>query len=114
MPSLLNLILFAAVLRQVEPTQQDHDLVNKLRSAQAVEREAAYQEIKKVGPRIIPLLEEATKDRDSELSLRASRLIRVIRLDDEIGPKLRSRFPQLAERVYDLGTQEWTAAFLEL
>jgi hypothetical protein len=59
--------------------------LEKLRSERIEEREQADLEIRKLGKRALPELEKAAGDKDVELSARARRLIRLIRLKELFG-----------------------------
>src|SRR5436190_189672 len=68
----MKMLLVALLLAQ-EPTAEQ--LIEKLRSSSAEEREAAMSSLRKLGPFARPLLEKAAQDKDADLALRAKDIL---------------------------------------
>lgn len=105
----MSLLFLLALLFQ-DPTPRE--LVEKLRSENAVQREEATRKLKALGRTALAELEEAAKDPDVEVSARARRILRVIGVAEKLTPALKAAFPGVEERF--LAEETWTAEFLQL
>jgi HEAT repeat protein len=75
--------------------------VEKLRSERVEERDEAAEKLKALGPAALPALRKASLDPDAEVAARASRLLRVIAVLDDLSPALRKAFPGVEEKLID-------------
>jgi len=83
--SSIVLTLIAALLL---PLQDARELIQKLQSDKAGERDDAGRKLKELGDAAIPELESASKGKDPEVAARARALLRAIEIRRKLTPKL--------------------------
>lgn len=88
-------------------------LLDQLRSESVELREAAARKLADAGRAVLPLLEKAAKDPDSEVVERVVRIRRVIELRATLSPALRKKFPGIEERL-DADPHVATLVFMDL
>lgn len=108
-PIALGLILLAGAGFQDETAS----LIEKLRSENIQVREAATKRLKELGKSARPALERVAKDPDAEVAARATYLLRILQLQEELTPNLQKLIPDAVERLAKSGDLNWTAVFLE-
>ena len=101
------LTLIAALLL---PLQDARELIQKLQSDKAGERDDAGRKLKELGDAAIPELESASKGKDPEVAARARALLRAIEIRRKLTPKLLQAIPGVEDR---LAAGQWTAVFLK-
>ncbi|HLY11125.1 MAG TPA: hypothetical protein VKW04_17620 [Planctomycetota bacterium] len=106
----MSVLLSLLPLLQDDPTA----LIERLSSESAEQRDEAERAILNLGAPALPLLEKATKSRDSETSARAARLLRVYANRQHLTPRLRTVFPQLDQRMDLKDFPAWTKLFLQV
>ncbi len=77
-------------------------------------RSSASDELKRLGPLALPVLECLDDGSDLELAQRVGALLRWIRADELVPAAIKAQMPDLVDRLAANGPHEWTAAFLEL
>lgn len=92
------------------PLQDARELLQKLQSDKAEERDDASRKLKELGDAAIPELESASKGKDAEAAARAQTLLRAIRIRKNLTPKLLKAIPGVEDR---LAAGQWTAVFLK-
>jgi HEAT repeat protein len=101
MPMTAVLLLFLA------GSQEDpRGLVEKLRSENVAEREAAARALQGLGAAAVPELEKGAKDADPEVAAQARRLLRTIEALGLLSPELRDAYPGVERRLAD-SAREW-------
>jgi hypothetical protein len=113
-PLLLALLLAPHLLGQDDPARQAADLVRKLGSDKADEREEGIRKLKALGKAALPALEKAARDPDEEVSARARDLLRRIALRDSLSLREKQLLPGIEDRLDPDQPLRWTQAFLEL
>ena len=111
----MNIPLLAALVFVLSFVKQDDPaaLVEKLRSESIEVREAATKRLKELGKSARPALERVEKDPDAEVAARATYLLRILQLKDELTPTLQRLIPDVVERLAKGPGPNWTAVFLE-
>ena len=73
--------------------------MEKLRSDDIKEREAAMRQLKELGRAAVPELEKAAKDPETEVAGRARFLLRLFAVRDLITPGLKKAMPGIEEQL---------------
>lgn len=94
---------------QDDPTRQ----VERLRSDRVEERSEAEKALRTLGEAAVPALERGARDPDPELASRAATLLRILVLNREMPAALKTKHPELADRLARGDDSLWTDAFLE-
>src|ERR1051326_3172649 len=97
-----------------ESSDSVRNLIRRLGSEKFDERTEASDRLKKHGAAALRELEMAFDDPDPEVSQRARRLVRVIRVAEQLTPRLRSTLPGIEEQLADGDTGIWCRVFLEI
>lgn len=87
--------------------------IEKLRSDDLPAREEGERALEALEEKAIPFLEQAAKDRDSEVAERAARLLRTIRIAGRLSPELKKTFPGIARGLTSGEGHVWTEFFLK-
>jgi HEAT repeat protein len=115
---LLELLLWWSVTVDArEFTSQEEDgsfekLIRKLGSDLPNEREDAASKLKSLGESAVSALEKATKNADSEIAQRSSRVLRAIRLRKTLSPRLLRAMPGVEDALAGEDARAWTRVFL--
>ncbi len=104
------LLLFPTGLQESSDLR---DLVRRLGSDSAQERDSARKKLKEAGRLAAPVLEAFVQDRDPEVAARARELLRVLEVAQSLSPGLRAVLPGVEDRLATGGDATWTKAFLE-
>ncbi|HLY75133.1 MAG TPA: HEAT repeat domain-containing protein [Planctomycetota bacterium] len=108
------LIPFLVLLPQEFQDRSDLlDLVRRLGSESAQERDLARRKLKEAGRAAAPALEAAIQDSDPEVASRARELLRVLELSEKLSPSLRAALPGVEDRLASGSDSSWTREFLE-
>lgn len=100
------------VLQEPDAGREVRDLIGLLASDVIQERDRATLGLKRLGKAAVPELEKASRGADAEIALRASQLLRVIRIQDRLTPRLREAFPGIDER-FASGPENRTEEFVK-
>ena len=95
-----------------ESVREAQELVEKLRSDNAQERQEAARKLKDMGKAAVPELEKASRDRDPEVSAHATLLLKVVTLRETFPPVLWKDLPGVEERLA-MGGHAWAEVLLE-
>src|SRR6185295_1793204 len=109
-PLVVMLVLAAA---QDDSSRPARDWIEKLRSQNAQEREAATRRLRDLGTSALPDLEKASKDADPEVAARASFLARLIGVRSTLTPRFLAVMTGVDERIARGATHAWKEAFEE-
>lgn len=110
---MLRWLPFVLLLAAQDPAPNVGDLIQKLRSEDIAEREAAVRRLKETGSAARPGLEKAAADPDREVATRARQILRFLDLKAGLSPALLREFPGLEYKLEGTDEHPWTEAFLE-
>jgi|SRR5882672_2507486 len=113
MSILVTLLLSVFRLTQDDPARQARELVEKLGSDRVEDREEAVRRLKQLGYPSIPFLEDAIQSHDPEVSERAARVLRVLKIRQLLTPRLVKVFPELEERLASGTDRTWMQVLVE-
>lgn len=111
-PSVLSMTIVLIGLLHQDPVVAE--LIRRLGSEQAAERDAATAQIKRLGPAAEPALREAAQNPDPEVAARIRHLLRFIEVGRKVPARLLDRLPVLADRLAGNDPHAWTRVFLDI
>jgi hypothetical protein len=92
----LFLLFVIALVLPAQPEQSPEELIKQLGSPKFNERLQATQALEKLGPKALPALREAAKNKDPEIARRASDLVRAIEKKGQIDQLLEPTMVKLS------------------
>jgi HEAT repeat protein len=108
------LLLWCVTGPQGADATQVRELIERLKSERAEDREAATRKLRSLGAEAAPELKKAAESGDAELASRAKYLLKVIRVSSELTPLFNHLVPDAADRVAGGDEHTWTEILLGL
>ena len=114
MMSLAALILLSLTQAGSDSAHRARELIEELRSDNVEVRDRAWRRLKELGPGVLPELEKAALDPDSEVAQRVRLLLQLHQVRLKLSPSTLALFPDAADRIVSPVDRGCTEIFLKV